>query len=139
MTLILKSNFTWQIGDVIRLSVVDGADGFPVLTATQNGFTIMQVQDQNSNPLLTGNPAMQVNASTVANATSALWAGGNVASYNVIFGNARTGNVTINFTGTATGSVVTDSSGNYSIDGLSAGSYTITPSRQLCFFSLECK
>jgi hypothetical protein len=76
-TLYIGNINTWQIGDVIRLSVVTGADGFPVLTMTQNGFVICQVQDQNSGFLTVGNPAMQVNALNAANATSALWAGGN--------------------------------------------------------------
>jgi sucrose-6-phosphate hydrolase SacC (GH32 family) len=77
ITLWTSGKLTFQVGDVVRLSVVDGSDGFPVLTATQNGFTIAQVQDQNANPLTTGSPALQINAATQANATTALWAGGN--------------------------------------------------------------
>lgn len=44
-------------------------------------------------------------------------------------------NVVINLSGSNTGSVLTDSSGNYSFSGLAAGSYTVTPSRAGFIFS----
>ena len=64
-----------QVGDVWRLSIVVGSDGFPVLTLFQNGFTILQVQD--TNPLSVENPGMCAYSSVaIADAQIALWAGG---------------------------------------------------------------
>jgi hypothetical protein len=42
---------------------------------------------------------------------------------------ATVSGVTINLTGTSTGTVTTDASGNYTFAGLSNGGYTVTPSR----------
>ena len=67
-----------QVGDVWRLSVFTGSDGFPVLSLFQNGFLILQVQDQSSTPLTTGNPGIQAYSSVaIADAQISLWAGGN--------------------------------------------------------------
>jgi hypothetical protein len=45
-----------------------------------------------------------------------------------VSGNAGVAGATVSYTGTSSGSVTADGSGNYSIPGLSNGSYTITPS-----------
>lgn len=50
-----------------------------------------------------------------------------VATYS-ISGNAGIANATVSYSGTASGSVTADGSGNYSIQGLPNGGYTITPS-----------
>jgi len=66
------------VGDVFRLSVVTGSDGFPVLSLFQNGFLILQVQDSSSTPITTGNPGIQAFSSVaIADAQIASWAGGN--------------------------------------------------------------
>ena len=46
----------------------------------------------------------------------------------VISGNAGLAGATISWSGTSSGSMTADGSGNFSISGLAAGSYTITPS-----------
>lgn len=68
---------TIQVGDVIRLSVSIGSDGFPSLTLYQNGWSVLQVEDY-SNQVTSGNPGMSLNAGTaVTNAQVSLWNGGN--------------------------------------------------------------
>lgn len=67
-----------QVGDVFRLSVVTGSDGFPTLSLYQNGFLILQVQDSSSTPITTGNPGIQAFSSVaIADAQMSSWAGGN--------------------------------------------------------------
>jgi hypothetical protein len=71
-------NITPQIGDVYRISVFNGSDGFPVLSVFQNGFLILQATDYGSSALSTGFPGMGIFASTsLANAQLSSWAGGN--------------------------------------------------------------
>lgn len=46
-----------------------------------------------------------------------------------ISGNAGVSDTTVSYSGASSGSVIADSSGNYTITGLGDGSYTITPSK----------
>lgn len=67
-----------QVGDVWRLTVVTGSDGFPVLSLYQNGFLIVQAQDTSSTPITSGSPGILAYATVaVGNAQIASWAGGN--------------------------------------------------------------
>lgn len=67
-----------QVGDVWRLSVTIGNDGFPCLSLFQNGFLILQIQDQSVSPLTTGSPGMFAQSSVaIGDAQISLWAGGN--------------------------------------------------------------
>jgi hypothetical protein len=61
----------------------------------------------------------------------------NVACSNdyIISGNAGAAGATVNYSGTASGSVTADSSGNYSIGPLLNGTYTITPSKPTYIFN----
>ena len=69
---------TPTVGDVWRLSVFTGSDGFPVLSLFQNGSLILQVQDQSSTPIISGNPGIQAFSSVaIADAQMSSWAGGN--------------------------------------------------------------
>jgi hypothetical protein len=64
-------------GDVIRLQVITGSDGFPVISLFQNGFLILQVQDY-ANTLTSGNPSFWVFAiNALADMQISSWAGGN--------------------------------------------------------------
>jgi hypothetical protein len=67
---------TSQIGDKFRLQVTTGSDGFPILSAFQNGFLILQVEDYN-NYLTSGYPGMNIYTPTLANVQISSWAGGN--------------------------------------------------------------
>ena len=68
---------TPQVGDVLRLQVVTGSDGFPILSAYQNGYLVLQAEDYN-NYLTSGYPGMTMFASTsLANAQISAWDGGN--------------------------------------------------------------
>lgn len=67
---------TPTVGDVIRLSVIQTANG-PVLTAFQNGATLIQYVDQSATALLTGNPGVLQAEPGVAGSQVSLWAGGN--------------------------------------------------------------
>ncbi len=67
-----------SVGDSFAISVIDGGDGFPVLSLFQNDFFILQVQDQSATPLTTGNPGIQAESVlAIADAQIASWAGGN--------------------------------------------------------------
>jgi hypothetical protein len=67
-----------QVGDVWRLSVFTGSDGFPVLSLYQNGFLILQVQDQSATPITSGNPGIAAYSSlAIGDAQISMWDGGN--------------------------------------------------------------
>lgn len=69
---------TPAVGDVWRLSVFIGSDGFPVLSLFQNGYLVLQVQDSSSTPITTGNPGIAAYSSlAIGDAQISLWAGGN--------------------------------------------------------------
>jgi hypothetical protein len=70
------TTITPQVGDIYRLVVTTGNDGFNVLSFYQNGFLILQCQDY-ANAFTTGNPGMVISAATLANTQISLWAGGN--------------------------------------------------------------
>src|ERR1035437_1769527 len=121
---------TVSSGDIFRFSVIVGSDGFPVLSVFQNGFLLLQVQDQSSTPLTGGNPGFAIHATTsLANAQVSSWAGGNanVMPFGVISGNAGIAGATISYSGATSGSVTADGSGNYTLPNLANGMYTLTP------------
>jgi hypothetical protein len=70
-------------------------------------------------------------ASSVTNAGISAWSGGSLQAAPAITfsisGHAAAGAL-ISYSGTASGSVTADGSGNYAISGLTPGTYTITPS-----------
>ena len=69
---------TPNVGDVWRLSVIFGNDGFPVLSFFQNGALVIQVQDAISAPITSGSPGMGAYSSVaIADAQISLFAAGN--------------------------------------------------------------
>ncbi len=68
---------TPQINDVFRLAISVGSDGFNVISFYQNGYLILQIQDQ-LNSLTSGFPGMYALSAVIANAQISLWAGGNI-------------------------------------------------------------
>ena len=128
------SGVTPQVGDVFRLSVVGN-----VLTLFQNGFVLLQVQDL-SNAITSGYPGFSCYSGDVLeNDQISSWAGGNANSmpFATVSGALGAGGAgaTVSYTGTTSGSVTADGSGNYSRIGLLNGSYTITPSKTGYTFS----
>lgn len=83
------------VGDVFRLSVIFGSDGFPVLTLFQNGFQLLQIQDTSSTPITSGNPGMAAYSSVaIADAQISLFAAGNanvIPAYVINGGNGNLG------------------------------------------------
>ena len=72
------ASVTPAVGDVWRLSVFTGSDGFPVLSLFQNGYLVLQVQDSSSTPITSGNPGIAAYSSlAIGDAQISLWAGGN--------------------------------------------------------------
>jgi hypothetical protein len=72
--------FTQTVGDVLRLAVYPGNDGYNVLCFYQNGHLIVQTQDP-LNVFTSGNPgAIMFAVSTIGNAQISAWAGGNANS-----------------------------------------------------------
>ena len=121
-----------SLGDVFRLQVVTGSDGFPTLSLFQNGFLILQVQDTSTTPLTTGSPGIGAFSSLgIADAQISAWGGGNANVSPFLYsisGSAGVAGATVAWSGTSSGSTTADGSGNYTISGLANGSYTITPS-----------
>ena len=70
-------NVAAHVGDVFRLAVTTGSDGFPILSLYQNGFLIDQVQDTSSSAIASGSPGFGFFATALANAKASAWAGGN--------------------------------------------------------------
>jgi hypothetical protein len=123
------TGLTLQVGDVIRLAVIGN-----IITVYQNNFVIQQVEDFASS-LTTGYPGLGGNTSTLVQAQASLWAGGNANSIYNILGSAGVAGATVSYSGVASGSVIADGSGNYTIPNLANGSYTITPSKTGYTFS----
>lgn len=83
-------SFTPQIGDVLRFAVVQNPNGNNLLTAYQNGFSLLQYEDF-ANTFTSGFPGLDLTNSTAVGDTQvSLWAGGNA---NVIpsYGNPLVG------------------------------------------------
>lgn len=75
--LITFSKPTLSVGDVITLASWVGSDGNIILTAYQNGFQLMQVEDY-GNTFTSGYPGVyQFSVSTLANSQVSAWSGGN--------------------------------------------------------------
>ena len=73
-----KVGATINVGDVIRLSVLINAQGWPVLSLFQNGSMLIQYVDESSSALTTGNPGIFQFANTVeADSQISLFAAGN--------------------------------------------------------------
>ena len=73
-----KVGATINVGDVIRLSVLINAQGWPVLSLFQNGSMLIQYVDESSSALTTGNPGIFQYANTVeADSQISLFAAGN--------------------------------------------------------------
>jgi hypothetical protein len=72
-----SGTITPAVGDVFRLQVINGPAGYPVLSAYQNGFQLLVVEDFASTLTSGGVPGMIVNAATLTNAQISSWAGGN--------------------------------------------------------------
>lgn len=69
---------------------------------------------------------------STANAGISAWSGGSFQAAPAITfsisGNAGAAGATVSYSGTSSGSVTADGSGNYTVSGLPPGTYTITPS-----------
>ena len=108
------SSAVLQPGAVFRLEVRG-----TTLTLYVNGVVYIQGTDAS---LASGTPGFLTNGSTTSLSN---WQGDEYVS--AISGNAGVAGATVSYSGTASGSVVADGSGNYTIP-LSNGTYTVTPS-----------
>jgi hypothetical protein len=68
--------FTPSVGDVFRLQVTTGSDGFPLLQVFQNGFLIATAQDY-GNTFTSGSPGISQYGTVVTKSQLSAWAGGN--------------------------------------------------------------
>ncbi len=79
-TFVQGTTATIQVGDVIRLSVTQNANGFNVLSLYQNGYLLLQVVDT-ADLLTSGYPGMRIYSPTAeADAQISAWAGGNAGT-----------------------------------------------------------
>ena len=105
------------------------------ITAYQNSNVLFTTTDSG---IASGSPGMMLN-STFNSATEAsvvYWSGDELATAFTIGGStAGLSGVTVTYIGPSSGSVTSDALGYYSIPGLAAGSYTITPSKTGVTFS----
>jgi hypothetical protein len=117
---------TPQAGDVWKFEVIGN-----VLSLYQNEFLLLQVEDVN-NTIASGAPGFWLyNSTALADSQISSWSGGNanVMPFGVISGSAGIAGATISYSGTTSGSVTADGSGNYTLPSLANGMYTITPSK----------
>ncbi len=124
--LVQVNNLTYTDGDTFTFAVVGSTlygfqNGNLLITATDTTYTsggaALGAYIDNSSGLPTD---LQYSSFVAGSASSG-------STYS-IGGNAGVGGATVAYSGTASGSVIADGSGNYTISGLANGSYTITPS-----------
>jgi hypothetical protein len=139
---------TWLIGGVITSSgssagisgvtvsvsggsTTTGANGAWAITGLPNGsYTVT--------PSLAGytfSPANRAVTIASADVTGQNFTGTATVTTYSITGAAGTANATVSYSGPVSGSAVADASGNYSISNLTAGTYTLTPSKSGFTFS----
>jgi hypothetical protein len=75
-----SAGFTVGVNDRLRLEVINGSHGYPILSFYQNDFLILSVEDISSSAILSGGyPGFGQNAATLANSQVTNWTGGNAA------------------------------------------------------------
>jgi hypothetical protein len=129
-TLTVDSTLIWSFstgvpavaGDVVMLA----AQG-TTLSVYRNGVLQGSVSDATYSSGTVGLQLEALTATTDIVVTD--FQAGEVVSVYSISGNAGIPSALISYTGTSSGSVFADGSGNYTISGLANGPYTITPSK----------
>jgi hypothetical protein len=111
---------TCNPGDTFRISVTGS-----VYSVSHNGTVVGSATDTT---YASGQPSLSVFQLSGGQSVISSWAGGTPETGHSISGNAGIANAVVNYSGTSSGSVTADGSGNYEIDGLADGKYTITPS-----------
>ncbi len=137
----------WSAGGTMEVTSSDGSSTTFVDTslsnpgATSNRVYTVTYQGTSSGQTLTvkwtANTVFNVNGNVTLQAASLVQAppsGSNSISGKVLFGVPNPGtkpvpNVSLTAAGSPQVQTTTDSSGNYSLNGLSAGSYTVTPTK----------
>jgi hypothetical protein len=120
--IISGSSGTPSSGDVWRLEAI-GTTVNLYKNASLLGTAI------SSSLVVSTQAVLQIDSSTPGNTTITKFVAYTDTSGHVISGNCGLCFGEISYSGTASGSVLADSNGNYRITNLSNGSYTITPSR----------
>lgn len=115
-----------QQGGAVNWSALSGTSRVPSLTG-QNEILFDQSSASGANSISATVNTTGLHLSTIALTLAA-------ATFS-ISGNAGTGGATVSWSGTASGSMTADGSGNYTIPNLSNGPYTITPSKTGFTFS----
>jgi hypothetical protein len=132
LTQLATGTLTVSVGDVLTIAVV-GTN----IYLYWNGVFVFTIADSGVSSGSAGMLVFSASGTTQAKITG--WSGGNFQSApSITFsisGNVGTAGATINYSGPSSGSVVADGSGNYTISGLSPGTYTITPSKSGFTFS----
>jgi hypothetical protein len=121
-SVILSGTTTYSIGDVITIAVV-GTTVYAIQNSTQLG-SVTNASASSGEAALGGTSNTAITRVQYSN-----WVVGSaaLATYS-ISGNAGVAGATVSWSGSSTGSTTADGSGNYSITGLSNGSYVVTPS-----------
>jgi hypothetical protein len=127
----IKGGCPFQLNDVVfQTDIGDTASGYI------NGILDLQVRDTSS--LGVGQPGIndyQIYNEHSGNVLVTNFSAGNLLATWAISGSAGTAGATVSYSGPSSGSVIADGSGNYIIDGLANGTYTITPSLTGYIFS----
>lgn len=123
-TTIDSNALTVNVGDTLTICAVGTQ-----ISTYWNQVLISTVTDSG---IATGAAGFEVDAvGSVNSAAITAWSGGNFQAAPSLFsisGTALIAGATVSYTGTSSGSVTADGSGNYTIAGLLNGTYTITPS-----------
>lgn len=124
----VSSGGPFTSGEVIRLTVQG-----TTFTGSRNGTNAISVTDAT---YLSGSAGLGFfTFGSVAVATVSEWAGGNLITGFSISGNTGAADAVVNYSGTSSGTVTADGSGNYTIPTLADRHYTITPTLTNFIFS----
>jgi hypothetical protein len=127
-TLIANGSLAVSSGDVVVLAVIGNT-----LYLLHNGSLITSLTNSSYASGLTALAAYAENPVSFSN-----FAMGSAAITYTVSGNAGAPSATVSYSGTASGSVTSDGSGNYTLN-LPNGSYTITPSKSGRLFNPTSK
>ncbi len=138
---------TWSVSGTITDSTAAGLSG--VLVSTTGGsattdatgaYTISGLANGSytltpSKTSYTFTPANRSVSVSSANVTGQNFTGATAAATYSISGSAGSAGATVSYSGPSSGAVAADASGNYTISNLTAGTYTLTPSKSGFTFS----
>jgi hypothetical protein len=127
-SIIASGSISLAVSDTLAVAAVGST-----IYALHNGTQLVAVTNTN---YASGIAALGLSPeSSISDTRASLFSVGSASIGSTISGNAGVASATISWTGTSSGSVTADGSGNFTTSGLANGSYTLTPSKTGYTFS----